>query len=145
MALGDYTVGQAPGNNQVNLSQMRSGLNTVLKPGMLGNNVANPMSDVIARGGDAQLGFQNAIANSRMQDLGLQSKMQQLQQQEKQYEMNQQKPGISDFLGLGFSGLGAIKGLDSRDAINSLLKGSSSIPGYDDANNLLAQTLMNLE
>ena len=110
MAIGDITLGQGPGSNQVNLAQMRANANSVMAPGMLGNKVNNPMSDVIATGGDAGLGYQNAIANSRMMNLALQAKQQALQQEMQKYEQNQQKPGLLDFLGLGISGLGAAKG-----------------------------------
>lgn len=103
--------GQSPGNNQVNLDQMRTGLSNILAPGMLGNNVANPMTDIIAKSGNAGLGYQNAIANSRMEDIALQAQMQQLQQAEQQYALQQQQPGMVDYLSTGLSGLGTLEGM----------------------------------
>ena len=94
-------VGKAPGSTQVNLGQMQSNLSNVLQPGMLGNNVANPMTDIINAGGNAGLGYQNAIANSRMQDIALQAQEQALQQAEQQWKYQQQQPGLLDYLGLG--------------------------------------------
>lgn len=113
MALGDITVGKAPGNTQVDLAQMRGGLNSVLAPGMLGNTRINPMSSVIAAGGDAGMQYQNAIANQRMQQMGLQAKEQALQQAMQQYEMQQQKPGLTDILGTGLSAFSLGSGLSS--------------------------------
>lgn len=122
MDYGNITPGQTPGNNQVDLGKMTGNLNTVLRPGMLGNNVDNPMSAINDIAGQSKMGLMTAMANSRMQDMGLQQKLQQLQQQEKQYEMDQQKPGVTDFLGTLLSGYGAIKGKDSQNSLMNQLK-----------------------
>jgi hypothetical protein len=120
LAQQNITPGQAPGNNQVNLGNIQTGLKNTLAPGMLGNNIQNPMDQIIQAGGQSQMGIQNAMANSRMQDMILQAKMQELQQQKEQYEQNQQQPGILDFLGLGASGAGLL---------SSLLKGGKGSQG----------------
>ena len=98
--LANYTVGQAPGQNQVNLGAMQGNLANLLGSGNLGNNTANPMTSIIADKGQSQLGYQNAIANSRMADTGLKSEEQALQQAQQAWETQQQQPGIMDYLAL---------------------------------------------
>jgi hypothetical protein len=111
---GNYTVGQAPGQNQVNLGAMTGNLQNLLQSGDLGNNTPNPMTDIISNGGQSQLGYQNAMANSRMANTGLQSLQDQLAQEEQDWKQQQQQPGLLDFLGLGASA-----GNTARNIINS--------------------------
>lgn len=133
---GQYQVppvipGQAPGNNQVNLGALQGNVNGLVQAGSLGNQAVNPMTGVIAAGGKDALGYQNGIANSRLQDLQLQQQMQALQQMEQQYEQAQKQPGALDFLGLGISGANAITGLDQKNALMQQLQNSGSGYGYD--------------
>lgn len=102
------TVGKAPSPEQVNLGQMQSNLAGVLAPGMLGNDTVNPMTAILDQSGEAGIGYQNAIANSRMQETALQAQQQALGQAEQLWEQQQEQPGLLDFLALGAAGGSAL-------------------------------------
>jgi hypothetical protein len=125
MALGDYQLGKAPSATQVDLAPGRNAMNALFGQVALGNNRVNPMAGVLKNAGDASLGYQNAIANSRMASLGLKGQEDALAQAEKDYQYQQQQPGLTDILGSLGSGAYAIgSGIDNLDqnAQNKLLQ-----------------------
>ena len=111
-SLGNYTVGQAPGQNQVNLGAMYGNLGSVLGAGGLGAPALanNPMSSVIQNGGQSALDYQNAMANARMADLATKSQENDLMSQEQAWAQQQKQPGFLNYLNTILSGAGAVEG-----------------------------------
>lgn len=128
--IGNYTVGQAPGNNQINLGAMQGNLMNLLQSGNLGNNTPNPLTDIIANKGQSQLGFQNAMANARMANAGLSSQEQALKEAEQAYQNQQQQPGLTDFIGTGLSGANAVMGAVQKQKMMDLLKNGDGNVDY---------------
>lgn len=119
MDIGNIQLGKAPANTKVDLANFSDPLNAVLGAGQLRGGPVN--AGIAPQLGASQMGYQNAIANSRMQSMGLEQKMQELQQLMKDDQFKDQQPGLLDFLGLGVSGLGMVKGIDQQDQMKKLM------------------------